>query len=362
MFDFERARIALVGPLPPPPGGMANQTEQLARFLGAEGAEVTLVQTNAPYRPSFVRYLRGFRAGFRLVPFLERLRAAAREATLFHVMANSGWAYHLFAAPAVNAARRAGVPVILNYRGGNAERFFARSFPIVARSLSRTNAIVVPSDFLKGVFGKLGFDVDVVPNVVDLERFRPRDPASANGAGPKLLVARHLESIYDVATALRAFALVREKLPQALLDVAGSGPEAELLRRLRGELELGDSVRFLGPVPNERMPGVYESADLVLNSSLVDNMPNSLLEALASGLPIVSTNVGGVPALVEDGKEAVLVPPGNPGAMADAVVSLWQEPSRRAALRQAGLEKASRFGWSSVRAQWANVYARASAN
>jgi glycosyltransferase involved in cell wall biosynthesis len=338
---------------------MANQTEQLARLLGAEGAEVDLVQTNAPYRPSFVRHFKGVRAGCRLFPYLARLRGAARRATLFHVMANSGWAYHLFAAPAIRAGSRAGVPVVVNYRGGNAEPFFARSFPLVARSLRRAQAVVVPSEFLEGVFAKFGVRAEVVPNVVDLERFRPRE-SPPNGSGPKLLVARHLEPIYDVATALEAFALVQGELPGASLDVAGAGPESERLRRLRDELELGDSVRFVGAVANERMPDLYGSADVVLNSSLVDNMPNSLLEALASGLPIVSTNVGGVPALVEDGREAVLVPPRNPRAMADAVISLWREPDRRVALREAGLEKAARYGWSSVREDWARVYERVS--
>jgi glycosyltransferase involved in cell wall biosynthesis len=358
MFDFATARIVLVGPLPPPSGGMANQTRQLKRLLEDEGASVTLVRTNAPYRPAWVGRLRGLRALFRIVPYLAELRRAARGATLFHVMGNSGWAFHLFAAPALLVARRARVPAILNYRGGNAEEFFRRSTGIAKRWLRTADAVVVPSRFLQDVFAKLGVEVEVVPNVVDLEVFRPAPPRATNGVGPRLLIARHLEPIYDVETGLRAFGLVRKSLTGAVLDIAGSGPEGERLRRLALDLGLERDVHFVGPVVNERMPELYRSADLVVNPSLVDNMPISILEALASGIPVVSTNVGGVPALVENGRDAVLVPPRDPAAMAEALVSLWKEPGRREALREAGLRKARAFGWSSVRGDWARVYER----
>src|SRR5690348_10800971 len=90
-------RLALVGPLPPPPGGMANQTRQLARLLRADAIDVVLVRTNEPYRPAWVGRLRGVRAAFRLAPYVVRLARLARTCDAVHVMANSGWAWHLFA-------------------------------------------------------------------------------------------------------------------------------------------------------------------------------------------------------------------------------------------------------------------------
>jgi phenylacetate-CoA ligase len=280
-------------------------------------------------------------------------------------MANSGWAWHFFAAPALRAAHRAGVPAVLNYRGGDAERFFARSFAVVEKTLRTAAAVVVPSDFLRGVFARHGVAVDVVPNIIDLERFRPGS-ASSNGGGlvrrslreggPRLLIARHLEPMYDVETGLRALQILRERYPSAVVDVAGSGPDRERLGRLSGELGIERSVRFLGQVDNEMMPSLYESADIALNPSLVDNMPISILEALASGVPVVSTSSGGIPEMVKDGEEAVLVSPGDPEALANAVIALWEAPDRRAALRAAGLRKAGTFGWGSVREEWRRVY------
>jgi L-malate glycosyltransferase len=357
VIDLARARIALVGPLPPPPGGMANQTEQLARLLRSAGALVDVVRTNAPYRPALVGRIRGLRAAFRWVPYRAALRRAARSATLFHVMANSGWAWHLFAAPALREARRAGVPSVLNYRGGEAESFFSRSFTGVEKTLRFASVVAVPSSFLAGVFAKFGVSTEVVPNIVDLEKFRPESLSrAANGAGPRVLIARHLEAIYDVETGIRAFRLLRDRFPNAELDVAGTGPEAGRLARLASELGVEGSVRFLGRVPNDDMPAVYRATDIALNPSLVDNMPISILEALASGVPVVSTRVGGVPALVEDGKEALLVRPRDPAEMAGALARLWSDGNERAALREAGLTRVRSFGWEMVRRQWESAY------
>src|SRR5689334_20012643 len=99
---------------------MANQTLQLARLLEQEGAKVEIVQVNAPYWPAWVGSVRVLRAFFRLFPFLMRLWTVAGRTDVFHVMANSGWAWHLCAAPAVWIAKVRGVPVVINYRGGYA--------------------------------------------------------------------------------------------------------------------------------------------------------------------------------------------------------------------------------------------------
>ena len=105
---------------------MANQTRQLARLLEAEGCSVTVVRTNAPYRPAWIGRVRGVRALFRLVPYIISLwRAMRGQSDLAHVMANSGWAWHLFAAPAIRIAALRGVPVVVNYRGGEAAPFLA---------------------------------------------------------------------------------------------------------------------------------------------------------------------------------------------------------------------------------------------
>ncbi|CAN5730240.1 glycosyltransferase family 4 protein [soil metagenome] len=354
MTEFAGLRVVLVGPLAPPAGGMANQTRQLAELLRAAQADVVMARTNAPYLPGWIGRWPGVRALFRLVPYLWTLWCAARRADVFHVMANSGWAWHLFSAPAIWIASLRGVPVVVNYRGGEAARFLARSERLVRWSMRRASVLAVPSRFLEEIFARHGMKSVVVPNIVDLARFHPRDASARTDA--HMLVARNLEPIYDNQTALRAFAQVHGSFPQARLTIAGTGPEAARLRALAVELGVQNAVRFAGQLDRDAMAALYRDADLSINPSLADNMPNSLLESMACGVPIVSTNVGGVPFIVEDGQSALLVAPGDAQAMADAVLKLLVDRSLWSRLAAAGVSEAQRYTWVQVAPLLANVY------
>jgi glycosyltransferase involved in cell wall biosynthesis len=249
---------------------------------------------------------------------------------------------------------------VINYRGGEADAFLARSRRAVGASLARADALIVPSGFLEAVFGKYGFAARVVPNIINLERFShaPADvPAARLPTGAlRLLVARNLEPIYDNATALRAYAIVRAAQPRATLVVAGSGPQRAELEALAAQLGVADGVTFTGRVDNHAMAQLYRNADIMLNCSLVDNMPNSVLESLACGVPVVSTNVGGVPYLVEDGRTALLVPAAAPERMAQAILRLCAQPELAASLREAGLRQVQQYTWHNVRPRLLDVY------
>jgi glycosyltransferase involved in cell wall biosynthesis len=354
-------RIALVGPLPPPAGGMANQTRQLAELLGAEGATVEIVQVNRPYSPTWIGRIRGLRAVFRLVPYMWRLASAARRADILHVMANSGWSWHLFAAPAVLIGRLFGVSVVVNYRGGEAETFLAVSAHRVLPTLRRTQALVVPSGYLENVFARHGMASRVIANIIDLARFRP-DIADKRAFGPHIVITRNLEPIYDIACAIRAFARLRETVPTATMSVAGSGPERQALETLSVELGVGDAITFTGRLDRDAIAELYRRSDIALNPTRVDNMPNSVLEAMASGLPVVSTDVGGVPFILEHERTGLLVPAGDDCAMAAALQRLSADIDLRRRLAAAGLEEASRYAWPRVREQWLALYAECGAS
>jgi glycosyltransferase involved in cell wall biosynthesis len=337
---------------------MANQTRQLAELLSGVGAEVQIVQTNAPYRPAFVSRIPIVRAGVRLLPYLFRLWRAAGRCDLFHVMANSGWSWYLFAAPAVRIASMRGVPVVVNYRGGEAATFLARAHRSVCRTMARAEVVTVPSGFLQEIFARYGVRSKIVPNVVDLGRFHP--PAANRVRGAHLVVTRNLEPIYDNATAIRVLAIVRKRLPHARLTIAGTGPELQTLRMLAGELGVGDAVDLPGRLDREAVASLYRQADVALNPSTVDNTPNSLLEALASGVPVVSTDVGGVRHIVQDGTTALLVPARDPEAMAGAVLRLLEDPGMANHLAAAGLDAVREYSWPRVLPTLIGAYSKAS--
>ena len=352
--------VCVVGPLPPPSGGMANQCEQLVRLLRAEGLSVELVRTNAPYRPAWVGHLPVLRAGFRLLPYLWALWQAAGRAKVVHILANSGWAWHLLAAPAIMIARLRDTPVIVNYRGGNAGAFFAGAPGHVLRMLGNASLRVTPSGFLRRVFATHGLTAEVIPNIIDLSRFSPAPPRSFGNA-PQLVITRNLEPIYDIGTAIQAFAAIRQSFAGARLTVAGSGPELQSLQTLVSDLGLGDSVLFSGRIENAEIPALYAAADCLLNPSTVDNMPISILEAFASGVPVVSTCAGGIPDMVEQGVSGLLVPIGDHQAMAREALRVLQDAGLAAALRQAGLAQVREYAWPAVRRRWLDAYCRVAA-
>ncbi len=349
-FEHADLHVGLVAPLPPPPGGMANQAQQLLRLLQAEGVQVEAVQINRPYSPGLIKHLWGLRALFRLIPYMLNLWQTAGRVSLFHVLANSGWSWHLFAVPAIWIGWLRGIPVIVNYRGGGADAFFNRSWRFVYPSLKRASLITVPSGFLEDVFSRRGVTAVVVPNIIDLSCFSSLKNKSSDvqRAYPRLLVARNLEALYDNATAIRAFHIVRNEYTEAQLTIVGDGPERNSLKKLVSELGLSNAVRFTGKLDNAELPALYQTTDISLNPSLIDNTPISVLESLASGVPVVSTNVGGVPYLLEDECTGLLVPPGDPDAMAKAILRLLHDASLANSLQKNAALYVQRFKWASV--------------
>lgn len=358
--SFVGWRIGLVGPIPPPAGGMAGQTQQLQQLLTQAGAQVVSVATNAPYRPAWLGRLPVLRAAARLLPYLMALWQMAGRVQVVHLMANSGWSWHLFAAPALWVASMRGVPVVVNYRGGEAEIFLRRSARLVRFSMRRATCLVVPSGFLQEIFARHQMPAEIVPNIVDLLRFQPVDHVLSL-CEAHIIVTRNLEPLYDIASALRAFALLRQQIPGARMTIAGTGPDEARLRQLAQTLSIADAVVFCGRLDRDAVAQLYRRASVMLNPSLADNMPNSLLEALASGVPVVSTRVGGVPYMVEHEVSALLTPPGVPEAMAQALIRILQDTTLRERLIRHGLEKVQDYTWQKIAPLLYQAYARACA-
>ncbi len=348
-------RLGLVGPLPPPNGGMAMQTLQLARLLTVEGLAVELVQTNPPYRPRMAAKIKGLRALFRLFPYLWHVWRLAGRSDVIHLMANSGWSWQLFAAPVIWMGWARRTPVIVNYRGGEAREYLAASAQWVKPSMRRATRLVVPSGFLQQVFREVGLPSTVIPNIIDLGTFYPASQPPAD-ATFTLVITRNLEPIYGLDTAIKAFAIARGTVPNMRLKIAGSGPQGAELQHLVEHLGLGSSVVFLGRLERPQIVALYHSAHAMLNPSRVDNMPNSVLEALACGLPVISTNVGGVPYIVQDGQTAILVAPDNEQEMAEAIVKLCNDANLCSALRRRGCQAVAQYAWDKVRPQWLTLY------
>jgi glycosyltransferase involved in cell wall biosynthesis len=337
-------------------GGQGIQASALAEGLRRDGYTVTFV----PVNPSFPRALgqirryRYFRTIVNQALYLPSL-LALRHVDVVHVFSASYWSFLLGPAPAILAARALGKRVILNYHSGEAEDHLERWGVLVHPWLRMVDRIIVPSRYLQQIFMRCGYRAQVIQNVVDMSRFRFRRRSPIR---PRLLCTRNLEPLYRVDVVLRAFALVRDRFREATLTVAGYGSEERRLRRLAASLgERG--IRFAGRVEPDRIPLLYDDADIFVNASEIDNQPVSVLEAFAAGLAVVSTAAGDIGNMLHQGKIGCLVPRSDPRAMATAVIALAEDPERAAGMTTAAHEAVQRYSWSRVREQWANAYSGA---
>lgn len=350
---MSRPRLALVAASLDILGGQGVQARILAEALRGESYEVLFL----PINPGFPRGLQGLRRFPYLrtlvnqalyLPSLRRLRGA----DVVHVFSASYWSFLLAPVPAILAAQRFGKRIVLHYHSGEAEDHLARWGRWVHPWLRLVHEIVVPSEYLRGVFSRHGYSVRVIRNIVDTSRFRYRERVPLR---PRLLSNRNLEPHYRVDNTLEAFALLKVQCREATLTVAGYGPAKGRLRRLAVSLG-GDGIRFVGRVEPSRMPDLYDQADIFVNSSVVDNQPVSILEAFAAGLPVVSTGTGDIATMVQDGGTGLVVPPGDPAAMAKAVADLLENPDRALRITRRAREEVEKYTWSQVREAWAAVY------
>jgi glycosyltransferase involved in cell wall biosynthesis len=340
----EYGAIAIVGPKPPPLGGMALQALALHQHLVKESIPNRFIATN-PELPGILARLKGVRTLIQSVIYVIELFRALPRVSVVHVLGASYFYFFSRVAPAIVIGRIMGKRVVLNYRGGAGPSFFAR-FGWVASPIVRiADLVTVPSAYLERCFAARKIACRVVPNLIDLQRFkyRRRELGSA-----RLLVNRNLEPMYNVGMALCSFQIIKKQFPDACLDVVGSGSQEDSLKRWVAEQRL-TGVAFHGAIAPERMPEFLDQADVLLNPTRVDNLPISLLEAFASGLPVVTTNVGGIPDLIGETKAALLVDPDDHKQMAGEIRRLLSDSGLAAGLTERGRALAEKFTWPSVR-------------
>ena len=275
-----------------------------------------------------------------------------RRTDIVHAFSASYTSFLLAPLPAVIVARLLGKPVILNYHSGEAPDHLRRS--AVARFVMRhlVDANVVPSTFLRDVLFSFDMDADVVHNTIDVRRFtyRPRTPLA-----PRLLCTRNLEPTYNLPCVLRTFARVQARYADATLTLVGSGSQDASLRAEAAALRLRN-VTFAGRVAPSDIARYYDAADIYVQAPSIDNMPLSVLEAFASGLPVVSTGVGGVPSILRHGVDGLLVPDNADDELAARVFDLLADPSFARRLARSAHETLSAYEWPVVRDCWLRAY------
>jgi glycosyltransferase involved in cell wall biosynthesis len=341
-----RVKVCIVGPVPPPYGGMSIQAQKLAARLDSGGVEVQLLSTN-PTFPGMLRALErvpGLRTVMRTLIYVRSLNKVMPDTDVFHHMTVCGLYFFFLSVPLVFWGRLCRKRVVLNYRGGRAASFLKKWSWAVIPVMRMAHAVIVPSAFLQRTFRKHGLAAQVVPNIIDIEAFPYQSRKSFR---PKLIVTRHLEPLYNIECILRAFRIVKEKFCDAELSILGTGPEERRLQRLCAEWKLQD-VTFNGDIAPAKLPALYAAHDIFVNSSNADNFPAALVEAACSGLPIVTTCAGGIPDMIRDGENGILVGLNDHEALAAKVIELVENPEMARRLAEDARTWAEQFSWSTT--------------
>ena len=247
-----------------------------------------------------------------------------------------------------------GIPMIFVLHGGNLSVFSTRFQAWVSRVLHRADILVAPSPFLAKGLADLSLPIRTVPNIVEIENYPFRLRRKLN---PTLLWMRAFHELYNPTMAVMVLEALRKKHTRASLVMAGGDKGlASEVKKFAEERGLNSAIRFPGFLDQKAKVEEFSKADIYLNTNHIDNMPVSLIEACAMGLPVVATSVGGIPDMITDGRNGLLVRDGDIKGMADALVSLLENAELAERLSINGRKLAEQSSWEIVKQHWEALF------
>jgi glycosyltransferase involved in cell wall biosynthesis len=243
-----------------------------------------------------------------------------------------------------------GLSYILMLRGGNLPSRLKKNPQLSASLFKKAKLNIAPSLYLLKVFQQAGFtNLKYIPNSIFLKEYPFKDRKILK---PKLLWVRAFAEIYNPILALKVLEALLKKYPEAELCMVGPEKDKSFEECVNYAKENKLPVKFTGRLSKSEWITLSREYEIFLNTTNVDNTPVSLIEAMALGLPIVSTNVGGIPYLLQDKKTGLLVPPDDKSSMLSAIRNLLQDPELAENLSQNARHQAEKYDWELVKQEW----------
>ena len=332
-------RLIIVGPfLSHNAGWVISQGEVLSELLETNGHDVRCT-SRFPNRYA------------RLADTIGSLLSWRKWGEAIIIMVYSGPAF-TFADIASQIAKKSLIPIIFWLHGGNLPDFYAHNKQRVSRVFGRGKCVIAPSVYLAQLFqGR--FETQIIPNMITLENYVFYLRHSVQ---PRLLWMRTFHELYNPAMAVEVLACLKMSYPQAILTMAGQDKGLlQSTKRLVLLHGLDKFVRFPGFLDLSCKQYEFANHDIFLNTNHIDNMPISLIEAGAFGLPVISTNVGGIPYFITDEEDALLVPKDDINAMTHAVKRVIERPELAESLSLNGRKLAETFSKHEVLSRWQYV-------
>lgn len=352
-----KVRVLIVAPSFAILGGQSVQAARLMDRLSEEPSlDVGFLPINPrlPLGLHLLQRIKYVRTLVTSIAYVLSLLLRVYKYDVIHVFSASYFSFVLAPTPAILIGKLYRRKVLLNYHSGEADDHLRRWRRSAIPTIRLVDAVVVPSEYLVRVFASYGLKATAIYNLIDTSKFRFRERLPLR---PAFLSNRNLESHYGVDRVLRAFALIQHEVPEATLTIAGDGSQSRTLKLLAGELNLRNT-EFIGQVNPGAIADVYDAADVFLNGSEIDNQPLSILEAFSCGLPVVTTDAGGIPDIVADGTTGMVVARGDYGAMAQRALALLRDSSLAARIVEQARKECLKYSWPAVRDAWVNTYHR----
>jgi glycosyltransferase involved in cell wall biosynthesis len=337
-------------------GGQAVQAERLIRHLQKEPSVSVAFLSINPRLPGILRKLQSIkyvRTVTTSILYILNLLREVRKYDVIHIFSAAYLSFLIAPTPAILVSKLYGKKILLNYHSGEAEDHLQRWPRSTNSIIGLVDKVVVPSEYLVRVFAKFGIDACAIFNIIDLDRFEFRQRTNLR---PVFLSNRNLEAHYGVDCILRAFAYIKKEIPDAVLTVVGDGSQRNALENLATELHLQPHATFTGRVEHAEIIRHYSASDIYLNASKIDNQPLSILEAFACGLPVVTTDAGGIPDIVTDENTGFLVPVGDYEALASRALKLLEDQSIATNMTQLARVECERYTWPVVCPKWIDLY------
>ena len=337
---------------------LGGQSVQAARLLDRLQQEPSLKVGFLPINPRLpgplrllqrIKYVRTFVTS---IAYILSLLFHVYKYDVIHVFSASYFSFVIAPTPAILIGKLYRRKVLLNYHSGEAADHLQRWRRTAIPTIHLVDAVIVPSEYLVKVFANFALAAQPIYNLIELSEFPFRDRAPLH---PVFLSNRNLESHYGVDQVLRAFSIIQTNVPEAQLDVVGDGSQRRSLESLAADLGL-KNIRFRGQVDPRAMRDVYDAADVYLNGSEIDNQPLSILEAFACGIPIVTTDAGGIPYIVRHGETGMVVPRGNFEHMSKCALELLRNPQLAKQLATRGRQESKKYSWEATKDSWLKTY------
>lgn len=330
-------RVLQIANYKPGTGGISGQVEKIHAYLDKEHVDNAVISVKGSiwYRISAVF----------------RLMKTGKEYDVFHIHSCSYGGF-LSAVMGITVGKMLKKRIVLTYHGGGGEAFFEKHSRFVRFFLMRTDANIVLSGFLGKVFDAYKIPYQEIPNVIEIDasRFKQREMIK-----PNYISVRSLEPLYNIECIIKAFGKVKSVLPQATLLVVGGGSQRANLEKLVADNQIAD-VTFTGRVDNLQIYDCLDRADVMLSSPRVDNMPVSLLEAFCAGLLVISSKVGGVPYMIEDGVNGILFESDDSDELAEKMIAVVEDQEKSKQIIGNARNRLAYYSWENVRTKLLPLY------